>query len=159
MKNLISSILVIASATSATAQVPLIMQQLNDSTSHITVIQPDALEARLMEIETSDAPETETNNGTETESTTPTRQGGYRVQVFSDNNQRTAKNEARYKARMIAEAFPEYATYVVFQSPFWRLKVGDFRTQAEADDAANAIRSHFPSFAREVRVVKDRINR
>jgi len=83
---------------------------------------------------------------------------GYRVQVFSDNNARTAKNEARSKSRIITERFPEYPTYVIFSSPYWRLRVGDFKTQEEARDAADEIKKAFPSFGKEVHVVRDRIN-
>ena len=86
------------------------------------------------------------------------RVAGYRVQVFSDNNSSTAKNEARAKARNISERFPEWRTYVIYNSPYWRLKVGDFRTQREADDAAEDIKRAFPSYGKEVRVVRDRIN-
>lgn len=83
---------------------------------------------------------------------------GYRVQVFSDNNPRTAKNEARSKSRMISARFPEYATYVVFASPYWRLRVGDFHTQEAAAEAAEAIKREFPSYGKEIHVVRDRIN-
>ncbi len=83
---------------------------------------------------------------------------GYRVQIFSDNNARTAKNEAESKARLIAERIPHYSTYVVYSSPYWRLKLGDFRTRDEAEVAATEIKRKFPEFAREIRVVRDRIN-
>lgn len=88
-----------------------------------------------------------------------TKSAGYRVQVFSDNNVRTAKGEARTKAQAISERFPHYRTYVVYQSPYWRLKVGDFPTMTEAETAADEIKKAFPTYAREVRIVKDRINR
>lgn len=83
---------------------------------------------------------------------------GYRVQVFSDNNPRTAKNEARRKQRSIAERFPHYRTYVTYTSPYWRLKVGDFRSQSEAQAAANELRQEFPAYSKEIRVVRDRVN-
>ena len=82
---------------------------------------------------------------------------GYRVQVFSDNNARTARNEARSKQRSVGNRFPQYRTYVTYSAPYWRLKVGDFRTQAEANTAATAIRRAFPGFASEIRVVRDRV--
>lgn len=88
-----------------------------------------------------------------------TKSAGYRVQVFSDNNVRTAKSEARSKAQSIQTRFPQYRTYVVYQSPYWRLKVGDFPTRTEAENVADEIKKVFPAFSREVRVVKDRINR
>lgn len=83
---------------------------------------------------------------------------GYRVQVFSDSNQRTAKNEARTKQRSVASRFSKYPIYVTFASPYWRVKVGDFVKMEEAEELAKKIRRAFPSFAREVRVVRDRIN-
>ncbi len=81
-----------------------------------------------------------------------------RVQEFTDKNTRTTKGEARVKARNISERFPEYRTYVIYNSPFWRLRVGDFRTQEEASDAAIRIKVEFPSYSKEIRVVRDRIN-
>lgn len=86
------------------------------------------------------------------------RMAGYRVQVFSDNNARTAKNEARSKQRVISSRFPKYQTYVMYTSPYWRLKVGDFRTQQEANAAADELRRAFPSYSKEIRVVRDRVN-
>lgn len=83
---------------------------------------------------------------------------GYRVQIFADSNQQTAKNEARTKQRSMATRFPQYPTYVTFKSPYWRVKVGDFVRQDEAEEAASVIRRAFPSFARDVRVVRDIIN-
>lgn len=83
---------------------------------------------------------------------------GYRVQVFSDNNVRTARNEARVKQRNIKARFPQYGSYVTYNSPYWRLRVGDFKTQEEANTALLAIRRAFPAYARELRVVRDRIN-
>lgn len=83
---------------------------------------------------------------------------GYRVQVFSDNNQRTAKNEARSKSRTISSRFPQYKTYVSYTSPYWRLRVGDFRTKKEADAAADELRGAFPAYSKEIRVVHDRVN-
>lgn len=83
---------------------------------------------------------------------------GYRIQVFSDNNSRTAKNEARTKARNISSIFPQFRTYVTYNSPYWRLKIGDFRTQQEANAVAEELRQAFPSYSKEIRIVRDRIN-
>ena len=83
---------------------------------------------------------------------------GYRVQLFSDNNSRTAKNEARAKERRIMSRFPQYRSYVMFKAPYWRLRVGDFKTQQEANAAAEEIKRAFPSYSKEIRVVQDRIN-
>lgn len=83
---------------------------------------------------------------------------GFRIQVFSDNNYRTAKNSALYKEGLIKEAFPEMETYVTFTSPFWRLRVGDFRSYEEAGNALRELKREFPQMAREMRVVRDKIH-
>lgn len=89
---------------------------------------------------------------------TVTKMAGYRVQVYSDGNQRTAKAQAQQKAAMVSSRFPHMRTYASYSAPFWRLRVGDFRTRREADNAAASLRSAFPSFRNEIRVVRDRIN-
>lgn len=134
----------------------------SDSTATIRVIQPVGLDAltRKAAVEPISEPaegESSVRDNIDSD-VTATRVAGYRVQVFSDNNQRTAKGEARSKERQLREAFPDFGTYIVYNSPFWRLKVGDFRTQHEAEAAADDIKSRFPAFAREVRVVRDRVN-
>ena len=48
-------------------------------------------------------------------------------------NQDVLKDEAYQKASMIKDADPELSTYVTFTSPFWRLRVGDFRSFEEAN--------------------------
>lgn len=83
---------------------------------------------------------------------------GYRVQVYADNNARSAKSEARQREKAISNVFPEYGTYVTYASPFWRLRVGDFKSQYDAEKAAAEIKRQFPGYAREVRVVRDRVN-
>lgn len=85
------------------------------------------------------------------------KMGGYRIQVFSDSKPSTAKAEARARARNINARFPQFPTYVVYSSPYWRLRVGNFRTQDEANAAAHELKDAFPSYSREIRVVKDRI--
>lgn len=83
---------------------------------------------------------------------------GYRIQVFSDNDYRTAKNNALYKEGLIRQAFPEMETYVTFTSPFWRLRVGDFRSYEEASHALRSLKDEFPQMAREMRIVRDKIH-
>lgn len=126
-----------------------------NSAGTIVIEQPDSLTARLM----SEAiPEADPIAVEETNSSTTKKMAGYRVQVFSDNNARTAKAEARSKAHVIADALPQYPTYVTYTTPYWRLKVGDFKTQEEAEVAATLIKRAFPDMSNEIRVVRDRIN-
>lgn len=83
---------------------------------------------------------------------------GYRIQVFSDNNPRSAKNEAMIKERNILARFPLLSSYLTYRAPSWRLRVGDFRTREEAMHYLHQLKEAFPSYAREMILVKDRIN-
>lgn len=82
---------------------------------------------------------------------------GYRVQVFDDNSPAKARARANSKSAQYAEAFPEWEVYVTFKSPYWQVKVGDFRTRLEAEAAMEHIKSTFPAEAPYMRVVRDRI--
>ena len=83
---------------------------------------------------------------------------GYRIQVYDDNNPRTAASQAKYYGRQMESMFPQYRTYVTFNSPYWNVKVGDFRTRGEADAAMDIIRENCPQFGSYLRIVRDRIN-
>lgn len=83
---------------------------------------------------------------------------GYRIQAYSDNNYKTAKAAAQKRARDIAMKFPQYRSYISYKAPAWRLRIGDFKTQREAQAALHRIKSVYPKFAREMVIVRDRIN-
>lgn len=124
------------------------------SDSIIEIIAPAGLEQRLSPSEVDDvqtSPEGKTSGSA-------VRSGGYRILVFSDNNARSAKTEALTRARNISARFPQHRTHVVYNAPFWRLKVGDFRNLQEAQQVADEIKRVFPSYSREVRVVRDRVS-
>ena len=143
-----------------------IVERLAEKGSSVTVAAPEQLlrraaasaaDARGENAETSSEGES-----TESEATESRPKGGktvgYRVQVYADNNVRSAKSEARQRERMVGGTFPQWDTYVTYASPYWRLRIGDFRTQYEAEKAAADIRKQFPRYAKEVRVVRDRVN-
>lgn len=139
------------------AEEPTIVDCLNES-GNITVFQPDALNSRLR-LHGSSATE-ENQDDTRIMSASPTVKvrAGYRVQVFDDNNVRTAKSEAYSRKSKIETRFPDMAVYVTFSSPYWRVKVGDFRTRGEAEAAMAEFRQAFPESAKSLRIVRDRIN-
>lgn len=122
----------------------------------ISVTHPEALELRLRKMAVDSDSVVSENSGHRTGRVK--KMGGYRVQIYSDNNARTAKNEARAKERAIAGAFPDVATYVIYDSPYWRLRVGDCRSRAEAEELAAEIKKAFPAYRAEITVVRDRIN-
>ncbi len=125
-----------------------------EKSGNVTVNMPSALLERLDRVKVE---EEKLEEHPKAPAAASGKMGGYRIQVFSDNNARTAKTEARSRARNVSAKFPDYATYVVFSSPYWRLRVGNFRTKDEADNAAHLLKEAFPAYSREIRVVRDRI--
>ena len=83
---------------------------------------------------------------------------GFRVQVFSSNIQRTAKNNAFAIEKQIQEVFPNQPVYVNYTSPFWKVRVGDFKTKAEAQTFRNQLIESVPGLKSEIYIVPEQIN-
>lgn len=75
---------------------------------------------------------------------------GYRIQLFFDTN-KEAVNEARSK---FIALYPKIDTYVIYVAPNFFLKVGDFRTQLEAEKVKSTIENQFPTS----NIIKEKIN-
>lgn len=125
-----------------------------DTVSQVNIIQPEELNKRLMRHQHNGVIE----SGELRRGGTITKVVGYRIQVFMDNNQQTAKKEAQIKERNIISRFPHISTYLSYTPPYWRLRVGDFRTREEAVDMMGQIKKEFPGYAREIIIVRDRVN-
>lgn len=82
---------------------------------------------------------------------------GYRIRVFSGNQQNVSKNRAYSIEREMNSLMPELKTYVVFKSPNWRLLVGNYRTSEEANAELRELRRQFPSYGKEMFIVKEEI--
>lgn len=82
---------------------------------------------------------------------------GFRAQVFSGNNQRKSKDEAFTKEKEIKELFPEVPTYVTYNAPFWKLRVGDFLSHEEAYHMLRQLMEAFPSYGKEMYIVREEI--
>lgn len=82
---------------------------------------------------------------------------GYRIQVFSSNNQKTAKTEAFSRETAMKQAMPGLSSYVKYQAPFWRVRVGDFQTYEDAYAQLVQFRKTFV-FGREMSIVREVIN-
>jgi len=75
---------------------------------------------------------------------------GYRIQLFFDDNKGKV-DEARSK---FLSLHPKVDTYLNYNSPNYFLKVGDFRTQMEAEKVKATIDAQFPTAF----IVKEKIN-
>ena len=82
---------------------------------------------------------------------------GYRTQVFSGNKQRACKDEAFSKEKEIKELFPDVPTYVSYNAPFWKLRVGDFRSHEEAYHMMRQLMAAFPKYGKEMYIVREEI--
>ena len=135
----------------ATAEAPdsTIVDRINASET-IEVIQPAALQQRLI-------PNREADAATSANHATPAARSGFRIQIF-DSNARGARNEAQGRKRAVERRFSKMRAYVTFDSPYWRVRVGDFHTRAEAEHALTELRRSFPGSGASFRIVRDRIN-
>lgn len=133
---------------------PTIVQSMNDHGT-VTVVQPEAMNRRLRPSAT--VPQFGDSSAI-VSSAAPKVRSGYRVQVFDDNNVRTAKQGAQDCKQLVLTHFPDMPVYISFSSPYWRVKVGDFRTRGEAEAFMSSVRQSCPSISKSLRIVRDRIN-
>ncbi len=78
---------------------------------------------------------------------------GYRIQIFMESG-----NEALNQAEKVKEVFNEKYknnnAYLIFVAPYYRVRVGDFRTRLEAEKFLQQIIRKYPN----AWVIKDEIN-
>ncbi len=82
---------------------------------------------------------------------------GFRIQIYSGNDQRKSKDEAFLKEREVKEMFPDLPTYVTYKAPFWNLRVGDFRTHEEARRIQRQLMDAFPNYKRQMYILRGEI--
>jgi hypothetical protein len=80
---------------------------------------------------------------------------GYRVQVYSSNSPKKSKNEAFKIESEIKTKHPEFATYVTFTSPFWKVRIGDCKNYQEAFNLSKVLKEDFPNMKTEIYIVKE----
>jgi hypothetical protein len=65
---------------------------------------------------------------------------GFRVLVLSTND----RNKATEVKTILLRDFPEHKTYLIYQSPNFKIQIGNFRTQAEAEKLKKIIMRLYP---------------
>lgn len=64
---------------------------------------------------------------------------GYRVQIFSSTDRKRAYAEqTKFKS-----AYPTIRSYISYVEPYYKLRVGDFRTKLEAEKLVNKLRRSY----------------
>lgn len=70
----------------------------------------------------------------------PATVSGFRVQVYSGNN----RAQAIQIRTEVLEKFPEYAAYLIYKQPTFRVRVGDFRSRAAAQELLRELKPLYP---------------
>jgi hypothetical protein len=78
---------------------------------------------------------------------------GFRVQIYTDSGNRSKLRTDRMKAEF-DNRYPDVKSYISYNEPYFKIRVGDFRTRLEAQRFLNQIASTY-LFAS---IVVDRIN-
>ena len=64
---------------------------------------------------------------------------GYQLQVLNT----TSRNEALEAKSLLLSKYPQQKTFLLFQTPYYKIRFGNFITQSEAVSYQKKIKSHF----------------
>lgn len=78
---------------------------------------------------------------------------GYRIRVFYDNSPQARVRSESIAAYLRAQ-YPETGVYRSFESPNYKVTIGDFRTREEALRIYNALKGTYPT----AYIIKENIN-
>ncbi|MCD4698616.1 MAG: SPOR domain-containing protein [Bacteroidales bacterium] len=78
---------------------------------------------------------------------------GWRIEVFFEAGNYSKKQAMEARAGFI-EKYPDVPSYLMFQQPYYKVRVGDFRTKMEAEKFLKDIEHNYPNAF----VVTDEIN-
>lgn len=81
---------------------------------------------------------------------------GYRVQIYSSNQQQTAKSEALELETKLNQTIGQ-TVYVQYLPPFWKVRIGDFRTYEEAREYKKIFVAQYPDLMGDTYIVRDKI--
>jgi len=77
---------------------------------------------------------------------------GYRIQIYFESGN-YSKNKAFGEKGKFMSRFPEVSAYVIFQEPYYKVRVGNFRNKLEAESFKQRIKEQWP----EAYIIKDDI--
>ena len=78
---------------------------------------------------------------------------GYRIRVFYDNGPQ-ARDKSEAIEQLLKKQFPEAMVYRSFESPNYKVSIGDFRTKDEAQYIYNTVKVSYPTAF----IIKESIN-
>ncbi len=66
---------------------------------------------------------------------------GYRIQVLNT----TDRNQALSTKSRLLTVYPEHKTYLMYQAPYFKIRIGNFVEKSEADDLKKELARMFPT--------------
>ena len=81
---------------------------------------------------------------------------GYRVQVYSSNQQQYAKSEALDLESKLQERV-NHTIYVQYIPPFWKVRIGDFRSYEDAKEYKKLFVQQYPEMLGDTYIVRDKV--
>ena len=81
---------------------------------------------------------------------------GFRVQVYSSNHPQRGKAEALEIEQRVKQTL-NVQVYVIYASPSWKVRLGDFLTEQQAAEFRDVFRGLFPDLADYTYVVRDQV--
>jgi len=68
---------------------------------------------------------------------------GWRIQIYNSSGSESRKEAENIRNKFLAN-YPELTAYLIYQPPFFKIRVGDFRTREEAFSLYKKIIVEFP---------------
>lgn len=78
---------------------------------------------------------------------------GFRIKLYSGNNAQTSREEAFNAKALFLEKYPDAEVYLDFQAPYWRVRVGDFKTYGDALKLKNELEIELASIKDQINIV------
>ena len=72
------------------------------------------------------------------------QKNGYRICIFADSGQEANRKAERVRS-VFMSMYRNIQPYKIFNSPFWRVYVGDFKTKSEAMKFLRTLERNFPN--------------
>ena len=81
---------------------------------------------------------------------------GYRVQIYSSNSKKKKKSEALELESQLKDKINQ-TIYVQYLTPFWKVRLGDFRNYEEAKEYKKLFVQQYPDLMGDTYIVRDKI--
>ena len=81
---------------------------------------------------------------------------GYRVQIYSSNQQQYAKTEALDLESKLQDKVNQ-TIYVQYIPPFWKVRIGDFRSYEDAKEYKKVFVQQYPEMLGDTYIVRDKV--